>query len=359
MKNILLILLLCPLTMYGQTTFTLVANTNSVSINNDVRPVGSLVFNCWNNDTTKIEINLRGTGGNVVYHTAPTSYKRSTGVSFTNWTAIKAWADSNAFPTASSATGTVTSITAGTGLSGGVITTTGTISMPATGTAGTYGDATHIPSVTTDAQGRVSGVTTYTFSSGGGTVTSTSVVTANGFSGTVATPTTTPAITINQTSIGSAVTATTQTAGDNSTKIATTAYADAAGSLTITVSLTSAQFSNINSVPYTIVPAPGVGKIIQVLGAIYNYTAVTTGYNSVAFGLYEIITGFAICNVPVSNTLITGTTSGIRNMGMTAATVAGGTLVANSALVLYALSNPTTGDGTFNITVTYKILSSF
>ncbi len=46
-------------------------------------------------------------------------------------------------------TGTVTSITAGTGLSGGVITTTGTISMPNTGTAGTYSG------VTTDAQGRV------------------------------------------------------------------------------------------------------------------------------------------------------------------------------------------------------------
>lgn len=46
-------------------------------------------------------------------------------------------------------TGTVTSITAGTGLSGGTITTTGTISMPNTGTAGTYS------SVTTDAQGRV------------------------------------------------------------------------------------------------------------------------------------------------------------------------------------------------------------
>ncbi|ROM29266.1 hypothetical protein BK645_09865 [Pseudomonas protegens] len=45
--------------------------------------------------------------------------------------------------------GTVASITAGTGLSGGTITTTGTISMPNTGTAGSYAN------VTTDAQGRV------------------------------------------------------------------------------------------------------------------------------------------------------------------------------------------------------------
>lgn len=46
--------------------------------------------------------------------------------------------------------GSVTSVAAGAGLSGGTITTTGTISMPNTGTAGTYNG-----SVTTDAQGRV------------------------------------------------------------------------------------------------------------------------------------------------------------------------------------------------------------
>lgn len=55
--------------------------------------------------------------------------------------------------------GTVTSVTAGTGLSGGVITGIGTISMPATGTPGTYGSATQVPVLTTDVQGRVTAVT--------------------------------------------------------------------------------------------------------------------------------------------------------------------------------------------------------
>ena len=49
-----------------------------------------------------------------------------------------------------SGNGSVTSVSAGSGLSGGTITTSGTISMPATGTAGTY------TKVTTDAYGRVS-----------------------------------------------------------------------------------------------------------------------------------------------------------------------------------------------------------
>ncbi len=65
-------------------------------------------------------------------------------------------------PITAGGTGTVTSVTAGAGLSGGVITTTGTVSMPNVGTAGTYGSATQVPVITTDAQGRVSGVTNTT-----------------------------------------------------------------------------------------------------------------------------------------------------------------------------------------------------
>ncbi len=51
--------------------------------------------------------------------------------------------------------GSVTSIIAGTGLSGGTITTSGTIAMTNVGTAGTNGTATQIPVFVTDAQGRV------------------------------------------------------------------------------------------------------------------------------------------------------------------------------------------------------------
>jgi Chaperone of endosialidase len=57
----------------------------------------------------------------------------------------------------------VTSVTAGAGLSGGTITTTGTIALTNTGvTANTYGSATTVPVVTVDAQGRLTTVTTST-----------------------------------------------------------------------------------------------------------------------------------------------------------------------------------------------------
>lgn len=72
------------------------------------------------------------------------------------------------------ATAGVTSVTAGTGLSGGTITTTGTISMPSTGTSGTYSG------VTTDAQGRVTAGTTRSFTN---SATKTLVTSASGQGG--------------------------------------------------------------------------------------------------------------------------------------------------------------------------------
>jgi hypothetical protein len=55
--------------------------------------------------------------------------------------------------------GTVTSITTGTGLTGGPITTTGTIALSNVGSPGTFGSASSVPVLTVDAQGRVTGVT--------------------------------------------------------------------------------------------------------------------------------------------------------------------------------------------------------
>ncbi len=73
------------------------------------------------------------------------------------------WSGSTWTPSTISA---VSSVAAGTGLSGGTITTSGTISLPNVGTPGTYGSATSVPTITTDAQGRVTSITTSAISAG-------------------------------------------------------------------------------------------------------------------------------------------------------------------------------------------------
>ena len=79
----------------------------------------------------------------------------------------------------------VTSVATGTGLTGGTITTTGTISLATAGAgSGTYGstaNTTKIDTITLDAYGRVTAVTTG--STGGGNGTVTSVATGDGLSG--------------------------------------------------------------------------------------------------------------------------------------------------------------------------------
>lgn len=79
---------------------------------------------------------------------------------------ISQWTNNSGYLTAPVANASLTNssltVSAGTGLSGGGSVSLGgttTLSLPNIGTSGTYGSATNIPVITTDAQGRVTGVT--------------------------------------------------------------------------------------------------------------------------------------------------------------------------------------------------------
>ena len=81
------------------------------------------------------------------------------------------------------ASGTVTEIDTGTGLTGGPITTIGTVSLANTAVAaGSYGNATLIPQITIDAQGRITSASNVAVQSGG-TGTVTQVNTGTGLTG--------------------------------------------------------------------------------------------------------------------------------------------------------------------------------
>ena len=73
------------------------------------------------------------------------------------------WTVGTGFACATPNAGTVTSVTAGTGLTGGAITGAGTIALATSGaSAGTYGDATHVSQVSVDAYGRVTSASSVT-----------------------------------------------------------------------------------------------------------------------------------------------------------------------------------------------------
>lgn len=186
----------------------------------------------------------------------------------------------------SATSGTVTNVATGVGLTGGPITTTGTIALATTAvTPGTYGDnATETVGFTVDAYGRITGasegpiaipltqVTAFSSATLRGQLTDETgtglavfatsptlttpvlgVATATSINGN-AIPTATDTVvlldatqtltnktltapTINTGAMGAASTATTQTAGDNSTKLATTAYVETAATNTAYVTM--------------------------------------------------------------------------------------------------------------------------
>lgn len=97
------------------------------------------------NPTGSISMPNVGTPGNYVFPSAISTDVQGRIISIVNGSA--------------SGTGTVTNVTAGVGLSGGSITTSGTISMPNVGTPGVHSSLTNI---TTDSQGRVTNIDSFT-----------------------------------------------------------------------------------------------------------------------------------------------------------------------------------------------------
>jgi len=78
-----------------------------------------------------------------------------------------------------SGTGTVTSITAGVGLSGGTVTTAGTLDLANTAvTPGSYGTASSVPTIVVDAQGRLTSATNTAIQIAGTAITSGTIAVA-------------------------------------------------------------------------------------------------------------------------------------------------------------------------------------
>lgn len=125
---------------------------------------------------------------------------------------------------------------------------------------------------------------------------------------------------------------------------------------TAQVSLSSAQLLALNATPIQIVAAPGAGKVLSLVSAMYDYTFVTTAYSgsnpaTLALGPSaddQLDAGIAPASTSVSF------------IGLTAASASTGDVTANvdnAGMYLTVASALTLGNGTLKVTANYLVLT--
>lgn len=149
------------------------------------------------------------------------------------------------------------------------------------------------------------------------------------------------------------------------------------GILTSTVTLTTAQILALGTVEQILIPAPGAGKAIDVIGGMMNYSAGATpftivggsnldiGYGSIAqikttglIGLPEI--GFldqVASHVYVNASMLSGLVEGTFGGGGSGASEPLALIENLPVAIISDASSPTLGTGTLAVTLYYKIIS--
>lgn len=122
------------------------------------------------------------------------------------------------------------------------------------------------------------------------------------------------------------------------------------GTYNATLTLSSAQLLNINTTPIEIIPAQGVGKVISITNMVAFYDFGGTAYS-----------GTSALNAVDSETgLINAATVSLLNATADKYSIGKGTAAQegadNSSIDITAAANPTLGNGTVKISITYEVV---
>ena len=119
------------------------------------------------------------------------------------------------------------------------------------------------------------------------------------------------------------------------------------------ISLSSAEILALSGTPKTVVPAPGSGKMLQVLNASVKYTYVSTAYVSG----HTLRVGTSVSQDFFSCKVLDATTSTIRGFVQNTHAVAGyAGSVENTPIKVDSNTTATTGDGTAQLWVRYQVI---
>ena len=120
------------------------------------------------------------------------------------------------------------------------------------------------------------------------------------------------------------------------------------GLLNTTISISSAQILSLNSSPIEIIPAPGVGKVINVVNSTLSLNYGTTPYTSTVVRI-RYGGGNDVTNVA---SIISETSNSIWNGRLTIMEI-----FQNDKIEIITDANPTGGDSTMDIYITYEIIT--
>jgi hypothetical protein len=158
-------------------------------------------------------------------------------------------------------------------------------------------------------------------------------------------------------------TAVTQASTDNSTRIATTAFvksvASGSGVLTLKKTLTAAQILNSGEgfSPVSIIPAPGAGKVIDLIQVALRFNYVSSTYTMP--GQISLRTvGANKGQIIISPSVLSSNMYSYISHFNTFANTAEITLIENQPVEFVVLSgNPTGGDSTVDLYLMYRIIT--
>ena len=234
--------------------------------------------------------------------------------------------------------GTVTSVATGTGLTGGPITTTGTVSLAnTTVTAGIYGNATTVSQVTINAQGQITSAANVAIAIANTAITNGNITLGNTTIGLGNTATTVGNLTLNNVTINS---------GNSTVTTGSIGYANISTALR-TQALTGYLYGNANTgnvTAATTIPNAGLANSTATLGN----TTITLGSTTTSVG------NLTLNNVTINGLKTSLTTKTANYTG----TLIDGTILGNASTGNITITLPTSVGATGRTYAIKKIDSS-